>query len=336
MRPGDANNSGHVSIVDVLYHGLSYGAVGSSRPNPSFNFFDVQLYQPWQQTFPTGENYAHADGSGDGIVNDVDLFVITTNFGAEAPGFVEDSFEVGTINESLPIGFDLQNTGVPEDSLELNFPIFLGDQNNPVENFHGIVFSILFDETHIDPSSLSIDIEDGWVNNNGQDDVLAFFAADPGQAGKFDVAITRKDLGAISGFGAMASFSIILEENVWDLTVSTDLQISNVKIITPELQQIAAFAYPLTLDLLTSTTNSLSDESVQIYPNPFSEQFLIYVEKPIQNIQVFDQQGRLHWSRDQLSTGNHEIQLNGRQSGLFILQYERDGQVYYQKMIRNP
>lgn len=78
--PGDFNYDNVVNNYDLLAWGIAFGAMGSNRPNASFNM-EGQPCIDWSGVQPDSTNYKHCDGNGDGIIGINDYEVIELNYG---------------------------------------------------------------------------------------------------------------------------------------------------------------------------------------------------------------------------------------------------------------
>ena len=94
--PGDVNDNGTVSAIDLLYWGVAYGTEGPARAAVNSDWAPQPLPAPWPQTFPNGLDYAYADCNGDGLINDDDFDdAIEGNFGETNPPIGDDGYVNG-------------------------------------------------------------------------------------------------------------------------------------------------------------------------------------------------------------------------------------------------
>ena len=78
VYPGDANNDGIVSNLDILYIGYAYGAIGPIRPSAGTDFSEEAIVLPWSAQFPNPDstNYAFADADGSGQIDFQDFLIV--------------------------------------------------------------------------------------------------------------------------------------------------------------------------------------------------------------------------------------------------------------------
>jgi len=81
VLPGDFNNDGCLSYLDILIWGLAEGNTGPAREMPTNNF-EPQLADDWEAEV-NGVNGKHQDANGDGVVNEADLYVFVDNYTAQ-------------------------------------------------------------------------------------------------------------------------------------------------------------------------------------------------------------------------------------------------------------
>lgn len=212
--PGDVNNNGKVTAVDVLYAGVAYGNSGEPRQNATIDWVGQDLTMPWFLDFASGVNYGFADADGDGFVGDNDIFgTIKKNYELTNAPVGSDGYELGTpnIDPSLvfhPV-FDTVAYGAYAE-----FEIELGDQNIPVSEFYGISFQISYDAGIVASSNainFSLD-SDAWVDpTDGQNSRV--FVSESDQPGRSEIAITRINQNSIPlGAGKLGSFFILIED----------------------------------------------------------------------------------------------------------------------------
>jgi len=214
--PGDIDNNGKVSAVDVLYAGVAFGSAGAPRANASGDWEAQQLTMDWMLEFEgINLNYAYADADGDGFVGDNDIFgVVRENFGKSNtlnPG------SEGYLNGQE--GTDPQLVLKPvHDTVAFGsfaeFEIQLGDATRPVPEFYGISFLMSFSSNLApEPKSMNIGLRpDAWVDPTDGAESRVFFQKYT-QGGKAEVAITRINQTSVpNGQGIIGSFFILIED----------------------------------------------------------------------------------------------------------------------------
>lgn len=132
--PGDLNNDGEVSIVDVLYHMNRIEKIGPIRPNASSEW-NAQPSPDWSDILG-GVNNKHQDGNGDGFINNEDLNIVFENYNKERPA----------PPSNLPADFTFRFepvTGSDPDRVE--YDMYLETVNTP-DDIIGIAASVRYGE----------------------------------------------------------------------------------------------------------------------------------------------------------------------------------------------
>lgn len=272
LWPGDINNDGIVSNIDVLYAGVAWETTGPVRVGASTSWVAQDITTLWTDNFLNGINYAYADTNGDGVVNQFDVInAVKDNYtlthGTVTPfvfpngvGGVDPSLEVVNVTGSVSLG------GM------IDFDLNLGDLNIPVNDFYGIAFSIEYDDSIIeeidfneDPTSWIDDIHEFTLKNN--------------VTGRYDVAVTRLDQTPVTGFGKFGSLGIVIEDIVVGLQSDTiiELKITDLVVMTPEMDinPIVGDSILFTIEVPTSLEKiNTSKTHTSIQPNPINDFFI--------------------------------------------------------------
>lgn len=141
--PGDINNSGRVTGMDLLYIGTQYWSSGPQRPNANTDWTAQPMGQSWNTNLPaTSIDAAYADADGDGYISDTDITGgIDANFGKTHGTVTPDVFPpVGLEGIHPPISL---SSPVTEAALgaHLEFDLTLGSQAFPLNHFLALASS---------------------------------------------------------------------------------------------------------------------------------------------------------------------------------------------------
>lgn len=286
MYPGDVNNSGQANTLDVLFLGLAWGSTGPERMSPTTAWMPQSIApSQWSQEFSNGINYAYADCNGDGVIDQADLEEgVQANFLLEHGGnTTDDVYSSGGAQGSSP-GF----TAVGDKDVifgldTLTVDIRLGSQGNPVDQFYGAAFTVLFDPALIEGEEASFELPLApWFDPVGGESanlVMTDLAN-----GRIDVAITRTNQAGIDGSGSLGKFSFVIIEDVVGEFVLFDefLQFTNIKVIGSDETDVQVFD---TTAVVLKTVEKRQEPQWNLYPNPASE--AIYLETGDLNVQYF-------------------------------------------------
>ena len=292
--PGDTDLSKLVDHFDLLNIGLGHGISGPLRPNASTDWMG-QVSPNWVQSTPNSNvNFKHLDTDGNGLIEDLDTFAITKNWGAMHN--LTDGFDAR--HPDLPYAV-LSAGGAPfyvaVDSLIENamysLPVILGVDANPLMDVYGIAFSLLYDPEVIVPGSASLSFENSWVGSSSE--LLNIQRADINN-GQIDVAVTRRDRMGQDGFGQMGSFNITIEDDIFFTGGNANnfyagnkevvFEIRDVRIITHKEEEILTAPTSTTGEIITSTEGSWLERQLKISPNPAQDEFLI--QSPMVNMDL--------------------------------------------------
>lgn len=301
MWPGDINNNGIVNNVDVLYWAVANGATGAARPNATTNWEAQNLpVMLWDQSFSDSLNYAFADCDGDGDVDDDDKDIIEENFGRVHGAVRSDGFSTGEISDAIPIlQLNTKDTVVAPGGT-LNANISLGSAQDSITDFYGIAFTIVYSPEAVGKRGndfLFNILENSWLSGMGNNKAIQFIQNDK-EKGVAQIAIVRKDQSPVSGFGDIASISIVMEDIVF---LNGSISNTDIRLINQELDdsQVAPSTIKFKVDTATVTSirETIRKEGLKLYPNPVNGQRVnLEMEDPeerIRSIELYDTNGRL-------------------------------------------
>ncbi len=260
--PGDVNNNGKVTAVDLLYLGVAYGNYGPDRVNASSNWMPQDI-APWPIEFSNGLNYAFADADGDGFIGDNDLGGgIQKNYGLTHGNFTGDGYQNGVpgIHPELTLT-PSTNQAAPGTIVEVD--VSLGSATNPVPDFYGIAFQLSYDPNLVvNPNGIDFALSpDSWVDPTGG--LESKKIVQDAEDGLLEVAFTKINHNVISGgFGDIGTFSIIIENVGSFITVDTIIiNVDSVKLISG----VDLETYPVAP---TSAMIAISSDPTNINPSP--------------------------------------------------------------------
>ncbi|CAN5569799.1 hypothetical protein BH11BAC1_BH11BAC1_29990 [soil metagenome] len=203
--PGDANYDLTVNNLDILAIGLANGETGPVRAGANFGWVE-QPVADWTNTFTSGVNMKHADCDGNGIVDAGDTAAVSINYGLHHPA-------ARMIQPVLnPNSTSLLTIQVTPDTVGPSTPVHINIDLG-IDSIYGIAFSVFYNPSLINSSSLIPNFSNSWLGTNGVN-MIGFAKADP-VAGRIDFALTRTDhTDAIAGAGQLVSFDLITSSNI--------------------------------------------------------------------------------------------------------------------------
>lgn len=300
MWPGDVNNNGIVNNIDVLYWAVAAGSTGPARPGATLEWEEQNIFELWTQSFPSGLNFAYADCDGNGIVQDPDKDVIEANFGQTQGVIIPDNYANGDpfIDPVLLLSTDATEVA-PGETLEVR--LSLGDEDNPITDFYGIAFTILYNPDAVGNQGNHFQFDlanDTWVSGMGVNAAIRFVSNDKDN-GIAQIAIVRKNQQTVEGFGDLGTFSIVMEDIIVGLS-TLELELTDIRMIDAGLESTPVAPSELSVDLdvetLAADSKLKEKNGVNLYPNPAGEIVIVELEeksKQIRQIQLFNFAGQL-------------------------------------------
>ncbi|MEN0004720.1 MAG: T9SS type A sorting domain-containing protein [Bacteroidota bacterium] len=273
--PGEISQNAKVSNIDVLYLGWAFESVGPDRGGVP-EVWSPQSGEAWDDTFPDGTNLIHADCNGDGIVNESDLEVIDFQYNqiSGTPG--DDGIVSGDPALHPSLELDL-NTLTITDANTFEIDLLLGSEQQTVEQFLGIAFSISFDNFEANGTIQSVDLNvhpESWIADG--DNPLTFVKRE-GASNTYDAVIVRTSQEDIGGDGPIGRFSIVMEEIIFGIS-SGNIVIDNIRMIDESFVTHPVASTVLKLGLVSTTSvvePSEWEEWLTIYPNPVRDHFFV-------------------------------------------------------------
>ncbi len=219
LYPGDINNNGLVNGVDMLYWGIAYEQTGPLRPVQSVYWQPYELAEPWEGGFPGGPNFSYADCNGDGRVTGIDLNLgVRDNYGRTHGTPQLDDYRFGIYNVDPLLELRPKSTTVGLGN-RVEYEVFLGEENLPVDKFHGITFIISYDRTVVKHNAATFEaVDNPWFvrlnNTNTYDYQWESFWKNDNDYGSVEVALFKYVNVNASGYGKIGEFSLVIKDNI--------------------------------------------------------------------------------------------------------------------------
>ncbi|MEM9821202.1 MAG: T9SS type A sorting domain-containing protein, partial [Bacteroidota bacterium] len=218
----------------------------------------------------------------------------------------------------------------------LALPIVLGDMGVPLEDLYGLAFSIVYDSTIIEVSSVGVGFEDSWLGDI--DDNMIAMQRDFYSPGKVNVAMTRIDGMPMAGFGEIARIYLTIQDDILLLGADTrspiegtavEFEIADVLLINHLGEMISVDPMATTsllTDLETSLDPEILDNSVRVYPNPAQE--VIYIQSEnikLEKVSFFNLLGQKIKSLTIHSEQSIELMTDELVEGTYLLEIQTEG-----------
>ncbi len=290
MWPGDANaNDSLWALEEIMYMALAWNSTGLPRdtfydaPPPSLGpFFCSDYASDWQQVFPNGTNYKHADLTGDGIIDsaDINAFLPYQIFwGGPTPLFYRISDNSSGLANLLLLS---EKDSVAPGEM-MRFYIITGNSSQHIDSILGISFSCDFDLNLVDTS----------VTNT------AFFDNDLGNPVSNLLCFSQRLYGSILIIAARND-----KQNVYQLYDTLGVI---------ELKANANVTSPQIFNLQISSHYAMTSSTAQVSLNPVNGNVVIdpalvsVKENNASNISVFPVPANKFLSVNNLAEGEKQI-----------------------------
>ncbi len=334
--PGDINDNGKTTNVDVLYLGVGFGTTGPARDSINSSWSEQTIPSLWNQDFPGNPvmpiNYAYADCNGDGFIDQDDLLVIQQNYGLENGGVIPDDFILAGIGEPI-LSFGPVDTIITAQNTQLVFNIEVADA---AVDFYGIAFSIEYDTAFVVAGTPAFTTNPQWIN---PDQVQLLELGRDNGFGTYDVAICRTNQSPVSGMGGIGTFSLIIEDNLIDIVApgpDFKLNIKDIRLIDEELNTTPVNGDSVLIDLITFSENIIKDKNIKVFPNPAKDYLhLESKDLKVEQIECYNSLGQVLFSHRTIYDYSTRIPLPDLVAGAYVLKIYTEEGIVVRQFVKN-
>ncbi|MCC6837111.1 MAG: T9SS type A sorting domain-containing protein, partial [Bacteroidia bacterium] len=332
--PGDSNSDHIVNSQDILPIGIYYSSVGSQRDSVS-NLWQANSCLNWGVSQSNFSDIKHADCNGDGIIDMNDTLAINVNYNNFHTLISEESHLERT-STGPELYFLTQNSVyAPGDWIDIE--IWLGSNSQPITNLYGLSFQINYTSSLVETLTESISIPSTWFGVP-QVNTINFSKVESSSA-LLDIGMSRINHTNVQGFGKIAvvrfqakttissSSTLFLDISGYSANDSVGNSIS-LGIKRDSL---------LIIPTVTSVAEKKNNESISIYPNPFTTQTRIELNQEYVNasVKIFD----VLWKEQRSITFTGKAIVIDREflkQGIYFIQIITEGKpISSQKLIIN-
>ncbi|MEZ4935272.1 MAG: T9SS type A sorting domain-containing protein [Saprospiraceae bacterium] len=352
--PGDAGHDGIAKNDDLLYIGVSMGlnASGTER-DPAAIVWSPYYADSWGTPPASFPDQKHQDCNGDGSVNELDWYVLETNYREQRPDYIFSEIEAPHAEGELYINLDKDEISANGTQFQrlVSGDIYLATQTEPFDEIYGIAFTIKYDTSVWEPFlSVVFSLE----NNSffGTNDEVMTIRMESEEEGRIDVAYSRKDGQAINNaFGKLGRFRLALREDAATGNPN-GMQSLSFKIFDAVGVDAAGNFFQLGAasdvvigkdmiydNMLTGISEELNNElQLNIFPNPNHGAFNLFFEKTntASHIRIFDFSGKMILEK-QLPTNTRQYHIdlkNKLTAGIYFIKWVlSDGNFTTKKII---
>jgi|GEM_PF-2750121 len=328
VLPGDTNDDGQVDHRDLLNIGLLLGSNGPARTDASTDF-SQQSTTPWPVTLLNGINLAKVDANGDGEIGVSDADVVADSYDRAEGNFTA----APDISIASGPALRLEEDDDINAGAETTVDVFLGENDDPNAVGYGLAFTMAYDPTEVEESSIRVSYDDAFLG----DDLLTIDRVNNSTTGRLEISLTRKDqTNATSPGGKVCSISFVaIDPNNGAGVLNLGLDLIPNAFVRADQSNAAISGGSKLLQVQTALAvrEPAWGADLSVYPNP-------YVRGPLNvtgdlpaydEVRVSDLSGRglKSWS------GNaRQLDLATLPAGTYLLRVEIDGERVTRKLIK--
>ena len=328
--PGDANYDLDCNNLDILNIGIAFGETGPVRSGASLAWA-AQPANDFGNWFSSAVNMKHADCDGNGVVDYADTLAVNQNYSLNHPARLSNL--PNHINSVLPPLTLVASPDTVAPSATVFVDVMLGEQNLPVDSLYGIAFSVFYDPSLINGSSLHADFTGSWLGTIGTD-MIGFVKNNVAES-RVDFALCRTDHQNIyGGFGHLVLFDVVVVDNI--STISDALfSISNVTALTYTQYSMAIGRLndTITINPLLGVPG-IKNPTPQffIFPNPAKDKVTVLAhDANLKMVKVYDMQGREVISENP-GVNEFTLELGELSSGIYEIRCITDQGDYHSRL----
>jgi hypothetical protein len=325
VKPGDADNSGAVDMGDLLPIGVYYDDSSYARDTISILWAD-HLASAWGGVVQSnGQDRAHADCDGNGIINANDTLAIVQNFGlvgAANPDEIEQRSLTAAEVHFVP----QQSTYYAGDTVKIH--VMAGDAVNPYNNLLGAAWTLPISSNYIQSNSVK------FYYNNSVVGSLANLNLNRVLSNAVTSSIIKTDHVGVNGYGELGEIRFVVPSN-YTTPTTVSLQASQLKLIDANGLPISSVSGMDTLYINMSVgLDELNESRWNVYPNPITADRLTIVG-PIgfESALLTDMSGRVINSFGTTTDGSIEIP-SSLVKGVYLLEINTRKGTVTKKVVR--
>ncbi|MFZ1706033.1 MAG: T9SS type A sorting domain-containing protein [Saprospiraceae bacterium] len=319
--PGDFDNDGFVTVLDLLPLGRYLGLNGAEREDIVYDYWNGQSSSNWGVSQKNGTDIKHIDANGDGILDESDAGAIAVHF-LDIHNVVSNP--VLTIKD-YPFNLIPNQTELDSGDL-LILTVDIGNNTYPLLDQHGLAFNLEINPEIMDSSSLNGEFyTDGWFAYANP--TLQMFKQP--SFGNIHTAFTRTGGNGVSGHGPVGQISFIVIDEIdgWKGGDKSKLYSSRIFVndIIFEDEYGDRVAVPNTfVDIQIRRNGQVpipSEEKLIVYPNPASDYVYLHFNgrNTIYDYTLADMMGRTVQTVRNIDQQSTTINTQALATGMYSL-----------------
>lgn len=330
VYPGDADNNGSANAWDVLQIGLTYGASGPDRTNPTTDWVGQDVMDWSVPVFSNGVNYKHADSDGNGQIDEADLNSILLNYNETHSDLTTFDPVTNGVN-TYQVYLEMPDTFMVGETVSI--PVIMEGASQIADNLYGVAFGLQGDDTFFEAGSFALNTSDTWIGEVSNTLALGKELYDENRV---EVGVSKRSNSSIIGKDTLGILEFVMGE---DIIVSLaesviTIEFQDLVAITNDGTQIALSSQPQFINLgNTTSTNTFEQSNLTIYPNPTNDQLWIKGDgEVIKNIEMRNMIGQVvkSWEGD-----IREMSVANLEEGIYFLEIQTTTGSKIEKVIIN-
>jgi len=344
--PGDTDDNGIVELADLLPIGEAHGEVGVQRAQNSGGSWTGLEAPEWNQHSSGGHNLKFTDANGDGIIAASDTADIMANLGRyHKPYPAAASGQISALPFFLSFPFDTIYEG------ELYYiDILLGTPALFANDVYGFTYTLNYNTDYVRPGTQQLVYDNNSYVAYGAPTInLQHEEA----FGSLETAFTRTNGNAVTGYGRVAQFEFIGDEDIIGIR-PTALVASGSVTNQPEVIGIADFSISnASVSMGGKRVNvpgaelhipvarrpaglQLTDRDLVVFPNPAGATTRIHLNgaEEINLLEVLNDIGQVVFSMSNLDN-DYQLDIASFPSGMYTVRVLSNGTTLNKRLVKH-
>jgi hypothetical protein len=342
--PGDTDNNGIVELADLLPIGQAHGEVGIQRGQSAGASWTGLSATEWNQQNTSGRNLKFADSDGDGIIAAADTMDIMANLGRYHKPYPATAARISSLPVFLSIPFDTIFEG------ELYYiDILLGTPTFYANNIYGFTYELNYATDFVREGSQRLIYDNNSYAAYGGPTLNLQHEE---EFGRLETAFTRTNGISVTGYGRVAQFEFIGEEDVLgfrptalqapgtdpnhvEVIGEADFSITNAT-VSIDGQRVNVPSTKLRVPVARRPAGlALSDRDLIVFPNPAGETTRIHLNgaEQIDLLEVLNDIGQVVLSVRDLDN-DYQLSLNAMPKGVYTIRVLSEGTSLNKRLVK--
>ena len=210
------------------------------------------------------------------------------------------------------------------------FDIYLGDEETPAENVHGISMKLIHNVEEVFGSDNSATFDSCWLGVNNVDMLTLGMPMQDG----IDIAMARIDNQNRTGYGYLTNVKVIIPDNLGEIIKDFQFEFKDVNIVSYQEDTIRPniiYGDPVVILNKEELDVNLLEKGLKVYPNPNSGVFNIDSRLKLDKIRIMDLSGRL--MHELFTPSQHEVlNLSGFEKGVYLIELQSGNLTAYERI----